>query len=250
MKKIFTKITKRVLTLALCIATCSSVSTLTTTKMNVSAQGDSIRYVRLGKMYQYPQERDYWCGYSALQSLVNNEYLTRLPYWNYEFSQSTIASYLYNNISYFPDPYTYGNELGQWYGGASFDPNSLSDLELIPAVMMLRNQCGANYWAANNSISRASMASKLHMSLNNAHGVMVCGQGSSLNGHYYGGHWIAIDGYRDYSWGESTYYVVDPAGQSPALDYGWSIERYYDVTISELYSFFTTGPNYIYYAKS
>lgn len=259
MKKTFTKIAKRALTLALCIATFSSVSTLTTTKTNAAEHGDTIRHQQLGKMYQYPQERYYWCGYSALQTLVNNECLTRFPSWYFEFSQSTIASYLYNNINYFPNPYTNGNELGQWYGGDYFDPGSEEHLYYMPAVKMLRDFCGANYWAANHSISRASMTAKLHSSLNNGHGVMMCGSGDALNGQYYDGHWIAIDGYRDYSWGEGTYFIVDPAGQSPALSYGPYIKRYYAVKSSQLYNYFnnidtdgdyaTYSSRYMYYAK-
>lgn len=203
---------------------------------------------RLGNVYQYRQEKNYWCGYAAMQSEINNSYRSKKikSAYNYQWSQSDVANYMQNNHNMHPyDNYNYDGSLA-WYTGAL---NTDSNQNNYPVGRALTNITGFTYVAygcsttGESSLASSKVKSKLVSTINNGHAVLACGRSNSqgtsyLPGYPSGkyGHWIASDGYMDDG---DKVWVVDPAGDNVSvLGSGWkNVSRYYSVSIDKFTDF-------------
>ncbi len=199
---------------------------------------------RLSWMLQYPQETGYWCGYSALQTLLNNEaYCNRVILSDitgrtdkvHAVTQQQVAEYVYDKTIQTKNPFSYGGSLDYYSYGNANSTNS------YPPAMALTYATGDIYAVYNtnvNTISDSALSNIIRRSVNGYHGVLavghsVMGTNSQLPGYNSNcNHYIAIDGYYDYG---SYVYIVDPVADTP---FGSSnIECYYPVEISVLSAF-------------
>lgn len=91
-------------------------------------------------------------------------------------------------------------------------------------------------------MSADTLKRKVIFTIDNKHGVLACGRSdkgdSQLPGYpnYYVGHWLAIDGYRDYG---NIIYIVDPA-KSDVIPWSKNISAYYPVPVEKLAKFCET----------
>ncbi|QNK39331.1 C39 family peptidase [Caproicibacter fermentans] len=113
-------------------------------------------------IYQCPQEKNIWCGYAAIQSLLNYE--------GYNLSQKTIANEVYSADSSCP-----------WYlsNGNSYDqfpvPNYLSEKTNFTY--------GPFPYGAAGSVSTtvSEIKSKVVSTIDYGHGVLACGTSTPTN---------------------------------------------------------------------
>ena len=92
-------------------------------------------------------------------------------------------------------------------------------------------------------MSADTLKGKVIFTIDNKHGVLACGRStgdndSKLPGYPndYIGHWLAIDGYRDYG---NIIYIVDPA-KSDVISWSKNISAYYSVSAKKLAKFCET----------
>lgn len=175
---------------------------------------------------QFPQERDYWCGYAAIQSL--------LDYEGIDMTQEEIANEVY-------DP----NKSCLWYtiNGTSSSqypvPRFLQKYTGFSYVPYPINQAGAKVLTEND------IKPKIMSTLSDGYGVLAVGESyrkndksnSLLPGYPLESktHWIAINGYKSDG---SEVCIADPA-KSPAVYWSGSISAYYSIPTKKLASFAT-----------
>lgn len=202
---------------------------------------------RIAGVWQYPQERNYWCGYSALQSAINNEYRigNMKSAYNYLWTQNNVATYVDNNWSCIA-PYSSNSNINAmpWYiGGSNVDTNQNN----YPAGRMLTNVTSTFAWDAygcsttgSGTLDSTQVKNKVVSTTDKNHAVLACGR-SNPNGtsympgypKYMVGHWIASDGYANSG---NTIWVVDPAATATCLS-GFTCSRYYSVTAQKFTDF-------------
>lgn len=204
---------------------------------------------RLGNVLQYRQEKDYWCGYAAMQSEINNAYKSGsiTSQYDFEWRQSGVANYMEKNYNMHP----YVNNINvdgslAWYtGNKNVDSNQAN----YPVVQALRKITGFYYVSygccttGSSNLESSEVKSKLVSTINLGHAVLACGRSNSQGTSYMPGypsgkvvHWIASDGYMD---GGDKVWIVDPAGDNVSvLDSNWSnVSRYYFVSIDKFTDF-------------
>ena len=203
---------------------------------------------RISGVLQYPQEKNYWCGYSALQSAINNEYRigNLKSNYNYLWTQSNVATYIDNNWSCIHPYSSNENDINAmpWYIGAkSVDTNRSN----YPACIALSNLTKSFRWdpygcstTGNGELAWTAVKSKVMTTTDKTHAVLACGR-SNPNGtsympgypKYMVGHWIACDGYKNSG---NNIWVVDPAANASCLS-GFSCSAYYNVTVQKFTDF-------------
>ena len=169
-------------------------------------------------MTQYPQERDNWCGYSAIQSILSEAGISK--------TQSQIQSAAYPS----------GGALAWYYS----DYSNISD---YPARVYIKNQTGYNYVpfplaaAGSASISTSDLEYKVVFTIDQGYGVLVAGISAASGSSHMPGypsrsvnHWLAIYGYGSSG---STIYVVDPA-KSSAVSWSSGISAKYTVSSTKM----------------
>ena len=181
---------------------------------------------RIG-ILQNPQQKGNYCGYAAIQSL--------LEYKGINKTQDTIAKDVYNTSTGCP-----------WYlsNGNSWDQ--------FPAPKYLTDKTGFYYVpypygvVGATNVTASDIKPKIIVTIDSNYGVLTCGNSkghktndpSILPGYpaYDIGHWLAIDGYYsngDYIW------IVDPA-KSSVISWSGSIEKYYSISATKLAAFTTS----------
>ncbi|SCG83870.1 hypothetical protein DW1_2306 [Proteiniborus sp. DW1] len=172
-------------------------------------------------IYQVPQEKDYWCGYAAIKSL--------LDYENINKSQSVIAEEVYDRYSSCPWYISNGNSRDQFPV-----PNYLTDEIGFYYVPYPYGEAGTT------NIEASDIDWRIVSTIDSDHGLVVCGISyGNIKGHesilpgYPArkiGHWLAIDGYKldgDEIW------IVDPA-KSDEVSFSDNISAYYSITSTKL----------------
>lgn len=174
---------------------------------------------------QQPQEKNYWCGYAAMKSLLDYEGISK--------TQTQIAQQVYSP-----------NIACPWY------TINGSDKSQFPVAVKLTEWTGYNYVpypygaAGGTNLSSSEVRARIITTIDVRHGVMICGNSrgdldsdhiSKLPGYPNDniGHWVASDGYTDngrYIW------IIDPA-KSPAVSWSGSINPYYTVDSEKLTAF-------------
>ncbi|GKX29998.1 hypothetical protein SH1V18_24780 [Vallitalea longa] len=175
-------------------------------------------------IYQVAQEKNYWCGYAAIKSLLDFEGVSK--------TQTTIAQEVYKTSNSCP-----------WYlsNGDSRDQ--------FPVPNYLEDKIGFYYIpypygaAGTTNVQASNIKPKVVATIDAGHGLMACGRSyGNISGHasilpnYPAkeiGHWLAIDGYKDS--GDDTW-IVDPA-KSDAVSWGDNISKYYSITTDKLAAF-------------
>lgn len=203
------------------------IATFSNTVPNVRLKSGSFaansNNVRLA-IYQEPQERNYWCGYAAMKSLLDFEGINK--------TQLQIAQETYDEDSALA-----------WY---TIDG---SDHSQFPAAVKLKELTGFNYVpypygaAGGTNIQASNIDYKIKSTINQGHGVLICGRSyGNIPGHasilpgYPAseiGHWIASDGYKDDA---ASIWIVDPA-RSDVISWSNNISAYYEVTATKLAAF-------------
>lgn len=176
-------------------------------------------------IYQVPQEKNFWCGYAAIKSLLDYEKVYK--------SQETIASEVYSKSKACPWYLSNGDDASQFPV-----PNYLN--QYVENFRYIAYPHGA---AGTNPMSADTLKRKVIFTIDNKHGVLACGRStgdndSKLPGYPndYIGHWLAIDGYRDYG---NVIYIVDPA-KSKVIPWSKNISAYYPVPVEKLAKFCET----------
>ena len=167
---------------------------------------------------QVPQEKDNWCGYAALKSLLDFEATV--------MTQKEIAEEVYDPNS--PCP---------WYLS---NGNSMSE---FPAVQILRKNTGFAYVpyplgaAGSTTITESDIKDKIVSTICEEHGVLACGRsqpsGDSHLPKYpssYISHWIVVTGYGNRG---STVMIADPA-KSSAISWSKNIDATYSLKTYQL----------------
>lgn len=173
---------------------------------------------------QHPQERSYYCGYAAIQTLLDYDRIYR--------SQTEIADAVYRRDSACPWYLSNGNSRDQFpvpvyltrmldYAYIPFPYGEVETRELTPYEIKER----------------------VVYTTDRRYGVMACGESKGKRKNHPSilpdypswnvSHWLAIEGYLD--WGNRIY-IVDSA-KSDAVSWGWRIRRYYDVSTYTLAAF-------------
>lgn len=172
---------------------------------------------------QKPQEKDFWCGYAAVQSILSYSGISK--------SQTAIAQILYDV-----------NKPCPWYTN---DYNNFSDY-LVPNY--LYQQTGFYYMAyprvaaGSMTLSKNDVAPKVMATIDMNRGVLVCGNSaasSSAASHLPGypnqsiGHWIGVYGYSNNA---DQVAVFDPA-KSSVISWSGSISAKYTISTDKLAAF-------------
>ncbi len=200
---------------------------LTGKKEKVDKKGTKASSQRSLPIYQKPQVKNNYCGYAAIQSLIQYE-------GEYK-SQYKIAKKVYKTTRSCPWYLSNGNSYSQF-----------------PVPKYLKNISGYYYMpfpygtAGTTSITTSQVKSKLVFTIDRNHGLMACG---TSKGHIKDhpsklpkypnskiSHWLAIKGYKDYG---NRVYIVDPA-KSSAVEWGNKIDRYYSIPTWKLKYFIST----------
>lgn len=173
---------------------------------------------------QKPQETKFWCGYAALQSLLEHEGIHK--------TQTQIATAVYSTNIACPWYLSNGNSTSQF-----------------PTATYLKEQTGITYIpfpygaAGANPPTASELKARFKGTINTNHGVLACGNSihgeeSYLPGYPADniGHWIVIKGYYDYGDGV---FIADPA-KSSAVSWSANIDAYYDLPTKNLQHFVAT----------
>lgn len=173
---------------------------------------------------QQGQETNYWCGYAAIQSLLQFEYILH--------SQTVIAAAVYSTGSACPWYLTNGNSTSQ-FPAAVYLTNEISGFSYVPFPY------GP---AGSNPPSASDLKTRLTGTVNSGHGVLACGTSKASSGDashlpnypsFNVNHWIVIKGYYNYG---NNVYIADPA-KSSAVSWSGNIVAYYDIPTSSLQAF-------------
>lgn len=190
---------------------------------NTSVMSTQPTFKRLGNLGQRPQQTDFWCGYAALESLLDYDYSN--------MQQSYIAEVTYSKESSCP-----------WY---KINGNSIDQ---FPAVTTLRKYIDYSYVpypygnADSTTLTGNDIEWRIRTTICNEHGLLACGTSrSDVNAdshlpHYPAKditHWVAIDGYGNSG---DRIYIVDPA-KSDAVSWSDNISALYYVTSDKLAAF-------------
>ena len=203
---------------------------------------------RLNGVWWTGQQENYWCGYAALRSAVNNEYQIKnlKSGYRYFWSQKDIADHMQNNYGMHPyDNYYYDGSCA-WYTGSSNTTDTNQDN--YPVGRMLTKITSAFTWVAygccttgNNQLSSSEVKWRLKSTINSNHSVLACGRSNSNGSSYmpnyptgYFEHWIATDGYTNDG---DTVCVVDPAAQGCGGSGFGNVQKYYNVSIKKFTDF-------------
>lgn len=178
-------------------------------------------------IYQVAQEKNFWCGYAAIKSLLNFEKV--------DMTQEEIAEKVYSKDLSCP-----------WYlsNGDSKDqfpvPNVLQELTGFVYIPYPYGAAGAT------TLTGDEVSRRVVSTINNGHGVLACGTSKgNISGHasilpgYPASsitHWVAVDGYDNSG---DIIYIVDLA-KSDVISWSDNISRYYSVSSSKLASFAST----------
>ncbi|MDO5558426.1 MAG: hypothetical protein Q4F95_02385 [Oscillospiraceae bacterium] len=199
--------------------------------------------VRLTNMSQHPQEKNYWCGYSAMQSVIQREsYIGNLrsnAYYN--LSQTGVANYMRDSM-YVGDPYN-GTECPWYSGNQSVDTNQ-NNYKASKALSNMSNfhwvayGCGTT---GSGDLSYSEVKWRLVSTLNAGHGCLISGRSNPNGSSYLPGypsyfvcHWVATDGYTNdgnYIW------IIDPAAHGTGVSFRDSVSAYYKVTLEKITDF-------------
>lgn len=176
-------------------------------------------------IYQVPQERDYWCGYAALKSL--------LDYEDIKMTQYEIAEELYDPDLPCPWYTIYGTQTSQYYIPKYLN-KKLDDITYVPYSPQL---------VGTNDLEASEVQLRIVSTINSGHGVIVGGESYRAYdqvGSWFPGypttvtrHFVAVDGYMS---GGSEIWIVDPA-KSDVIPWSDSISEYYSVPIEKLASY-------------
>lgn len=175
----------------------------------------------VASMYQYPQEKYYYCGPSALKTLVRPKV---------SISQSTAAGWSYlRTESYTGTP---------WYDGT---------YPMQTALNKYLGPYGATYYVAavsgGGGTSTQKTAYRQRLVSNVQDGWGIAGNTWEVKGGYHLAghpdreifHWIAVRGYQD--WGYTTSYA-NPAEDSPYVSWSANVPRYATHNSNELVAIF------------
>ncbi len=182
---------------------------------------------RIPDLYQYPQEKSYWCGCAAAKSILQNIGITK--------SQAELAGNSYLQTERF------GNT--PWY-----ITNGDSPSEFPMATTLVNAQFEVSNYAFGYKPSPLGAAGANPLTVeqckayvmsttsafDDGYGVAACGTSKGSNSAYrlpgypsYNiGHWVVSDGYKDngdYIW------IVDPA-KSDVISWSNSISAYYNIS--------------------
>lgn len=175
-------------------------------------------------IFQNPQEKYNWCGYAAIQSLLDYEGISK--------TQNRIARDVYKTDYSCPWYLSNGNDRSQF-----------------PVPVYLTDQIDFYYIpypkgaAGTTDITGEDIDFRIVSTIDSGHGVMACGisygnkknDPSILPGYPARkiGHWIAIDGYQDYG---DEIWIIDPA-KSEEVSWSDDISRYYSISADKLAAF-------------
>lgn len=180
-------------------------------------------FKRIAGIGQRAQEKDYWCGYAALESLLDYHYKN--------MTQSEIAKIVYSPDKSCP-----------WY------LSNGDSAEQFPVVTTLRKYTGFTYIpypygaAGSMTLTGSEISWRVKSTICNEHGLMACGTSSAnVNSASHLPkypaktitHWLAIDGYSDSG---NSIYILDPA-KSSAVSWSSSISAMYTVSSDKLAAF-------------
>jgi hypothetical protein len=185
---------------------------------SVSLKSASATSRRLA-IYQNPQETNFWCGYAAVQSLLDFEDVSK--------TQEDIADEIYsadescpwyfsngNSRDQFPVPVYLSDYIDYFYAPYPWGPAGTTDLEVI------------------------DVKPKVVTTIDEGHGLVVCGASYKIGtpSHLPNypdktvRHWLAIDGYKSSG---NTIWIVDPA-KSDEVSWSDDIDAYYSISASKL----------------
>lgn len=194
--------------------------------VSVAAKVTTKESNRIAGILQVAQERNYWCGYAAMKSLLDYEGVV--------MTQTEIA-----NKTWTP------NDACPWYkaNGDSRDQ--------FPVPSVLKEVTGFDYApypygnAGGTDLTASMITPKVVSTIDLGHGLLACGEsyrtydkeGSRLPGYPRTSitHWVAIDGYKSYG---DEVWIVDPA-KSSVISWADNIDKYYSISADKLASFAT-----------
>lgn len=224
-----------------------------TSAMVGTLSASAASYKRISGVWQYPQETDYWCGYAAFQSAINNEQRIKnmVNSYNYIWSQTDVANYMEDHYNMHPYDNSYYNGKDgslSWYtGGKDVD----SDRKYYPVALALTELTKSFTWApygcgttGESELKASEVKDRIVSTLNGNHAVLALGVSNPNGSSYIPGypnrwtrHWICLDGYKDYG---NSVWIVDPAASSSHCT-GFNISRYYSVSIDKFTDFAYRG---------
>ena len=198
----------------------------------------------IANVYQYSQQKGWWCGYASMESALNNEYYrgNMVPGYNYWWSQTNVAdaAHNYNNriVPYNPKDKDWSPF--PWYIGGN---SHVRNQKYYPAGGFLNSKVRFTWIALGNSFpdfSKENVKKKLMSTLDSGHAVLCCGISNSRDSSHMPnypagakGHWVACDGYSNSG---NTILIVDPAANSVCIGYD-SVRPYYSVSLDKFYAF-------------
>lgn len=182
--------------------------------------------VRLSAMPQFPQEKSYYCGCSAVKSILANKGVSK--------SQAFLAGSSYLKTEY------YGNT--PWY---ITNGSSTSDYPVIVTLNNLQSFHYAPYPSGSlgTAPSQTELKNKIMFTTSQGYGVAACGKSKSVASdlshlpNYPAkdiGHWLSVDGYNNSG---SEIWVIDPVANSPAISWSGNINPYYTRSLSRFTAF-------------
>ncbi|GHU52354.1 hypothetical protein FACS1894132_01810 [Clostridia bacterium] len=186
---------------------------------------------RLATLGQRPQQTNFWCGYAAMESLLDYDYQ--------DVTQTQIANWTYSPSLACPWYLSNGNSTSQF-----------------PVAVVLTEKIGFTYLpypyggVGATTLVSSNIKDKITATIDQNHGVLALGtsrknksNGTEDASHFYGypintdiSHWVAIDGYASSG---NTIWIVDPA-KSPAVTWSDNISAYQSVSIEKLTAFAQT----------
>jgi hypothetical protein len=205
---------------------------------NFSTNSVNSDFKRIGALGQRKQETSNWCGYAAMESLLDHHYQN--------VTQTNCATYIKNYIET-----TFGsswstNTACPWY------MNNGNSSNQFPVPKVLSSKINFGYYpypygaAGATAIPASEISWRVVATINSNKGLMVCGtsSGSSSAASHLPGypnssktHWLAIDGYDSSG---SYIYIIDPAAGSPAVSWGANLSPLSSVSATKLAAFATS----------
>ena len=237
MKKLLSKI----LSCLVCVS--ASVSAVS----SVSAADN-----RLNNMWSHPQEKSYWCGYSAMQSVVQHEVslgnVSGRKSKSDSLSQTEIANFMKDNYGINPYVNNIDNDGSlPWYSGSkNVDTNQCN---YYPGRALNKITDKDSYaWRAYGcsttgvgELDYKKVKEKVKYAIDKGHGVLACGRSNPNGTSYIPGyptdeyvvHWLAIDGYKNDG---NRICIIDTGAGSPVSGLG-NVSRYYTLSIENFTDF-------------
>lgn len=181
---------------------------------------------RIWDLLQCPQEKNYWCGCAAAQSILNNIGINK--------TQTQLASNTYLQTERFGNTPWYisnGNEFTQFPMATTLEKAQYevgnSAFAYVPSPL---GAAGSNPLTVEECKTYVVSTTS---AFDDGYGVAACGASKNVSGYRlpgypasYIGHWIVSDGYSNNG---NTIWIVDPA-KSSAVSWSGSIEAYYSIS--------------------